>query len=53
MPEVWIVDLDGAAVEICRKPEEDTCVWREKLAAGKLAPALVPNAEIDIGALFA
>ena len=53
VPEVWIVDLDGAAVEICRKPEEGAYAWREKRAAGKLAPALVPNAEIDIGALFA
>lgn len=53
VPEVWIADLGGAAVEVCLKPEEGAYTFREKRAEGPLAPALVPNADIDIGALFA
>ncbi len=53
VPEVWIVDIEGAAVEVCRKPEESAYAFRERRAEGQLAPTLVPSAAIDIGALFA
>lgn len=53
VPEVWIVDLIGAAVEIYREPEEGAYASRERLANGSLAPALVPTVTIDIAGLLA
>jgi Uma2 family endonuclease len=53
VPEVWIVDLITAAVEVYREPKEGAYASRERLASGPLAPALAPGAAIDVAALLA
>ena len=53
VPEVWIVDLFGAAVEVCREPKEGAYASRERLTGGLLAPALVPGVTIDVARLLA
>jgi Uma2 family endonuclease len=53
VPEVWIVDLFGAAVEVCREPKEGVYASRERLTSGVLAPALVPGVTIDVAGLLA
>lgn len=53
VPEVWIVDLKGAAVEVYRQPDGGTCAVMERLTSGTLAPALVPGVALDVGALVA
>jgi Uma2 family endonuclease len=53
VPEVWIVDLRGAAVEVYREPTGDTYALKERLTSGLLAPVLVPSVMIDVPALLA
>ena len=53
MPEVWIVDLRGAAIEVYREPAGDSYALKERLTSGSLAPALLPAVAIDVGALLA
>jgi Uma2 family endonuclease len=52
VPEVWIVDLVGGALEIHREPKDGAYASRERLAAGPLTPALAPGVTIDIAALI-
>jgi Uma2 family endonuclease len=53
VPEVWIVDLRGPAVEVYRGPAGDAYSFSERLSSGSLAPVLVPDVTIDVGALLA
>jgi Uma2 family endonuclease len=53
VPEVWIVDLLGGAVEVYREPKEGAYGSRGRLTGGRLAPALVPGATIDVAGLLA
>jgi Uma2 family endonuclease len=53
VPEVWIVDLLGATVEVNREPNEGAYALRERLTGGPLAPGLVPGATIDLAGLLA
>jgi Uma2 family endonuclease len=53
VPEVWIVDLPGAAIEVYREPAGDGYALKERLTSGRLAPVLVPGATIDLSALLA
>ena len=53
VPEVWIVDLRGAAIEVYREPVGDAYAVAERLTLGSLAPVLVPGVAIDVGALLA
>jgi Uma2 family endonuclease len=53
VPEVWIIDLSGSAVEIYREPKDGAHVLRERLTDGLLAPALVPGVTIDVTGLLA
>ena len=53
VPEVWIVDLRGAAIEVYREPAGDAYALKERLISGPLAPVLVPGVAIDVGALLA
>jgi Uma2 family endonuclease len=52
VPEVWIVDLVGGAVEVYRAPKEGAYASGERLTAGLLSPALVPGVTIDVAALL-
>lgn len=53
VPEVWIVDVPGAAVEVYRIPKEAAYSSRERRTGGLLAPALLPGVVIDAAALLA
>jgi Uma2 family endonuclease len=53
VPEVWIIDLPGNAVEVYRAPKDGVYVSRERLTEGLLAPALVPDLTIDVTGLLA
>lgn len=53
VPEVWIVDLAGAAVEVYRQSKDGAYSSRERRTSGMLAPSLVPGVAIDVAALFA
>ena len=53
VPEVWIVDLVGTAVEVYREPRDGAYASRERLTTGLLAPALVPGATVDVAGLLA
>jgi len=50
--EVWIVDLTGRAVEVCRQPGPDGYAERRSVVAGQLTPALVPALAVDVPALL-
>jgi Uma2 family endonuclease len=53
VPEVWIVDIAGAAVEIYRDPKEGAYGSCERRASGSLSPVLVAGVAIDAAALLA
>jgi len=53
VPEVWIVDIPGAAVEAHRNPRAGVYADSERLASGRQAPALVPGVSVDVTALLA
>ncbi|MFO1039921.1 MAG: Uma2 family endonuclease [Geminicoccaceae bacterium] len=53
VPEVWIVDLAGRAVEIFRSPRPAGYAERLRLTEGTAVPVLVPGLSIDVAALFA
>ncbi|MBV8441463.1 MAG: Uma2 family endonuclease [Hyphomicrobiales bacterium] len=53
VPEVWIVDLLGAAIEVYRQPAGADYARKERLTSGSLAPGLVPGVTLDVGALLA
>jgi Uma2 family endonuclease len=50
VPEVWIIDVVGRAVEICREPGNEGYAERRRVAEG--APALVPGLAIELSALL-
>jgi len=53
VPEIWIIDLAGAAVEVFREPKQGSYASRERRTSGVLAPLLVPGIAIDIATLVA
>jgi len=52
VPEVWIVDIPGVVVEAYREPEDGAYRRCERLPAGILSPALVPQITIDVAWLL-
>jgi Uma2 family endonuclease len=52
VPEVWIVDIVGRAVEMCRGPGPAGYAEVERVTEGVAAPSLVPGLAIDVGALL-
>ena len=52
VPEVWIVDLRGGAVEVYREPTGDDYARKERLVSGSLTPVLVPGVTLDVGVLL-
>jgi Uma2 family endonuclease len=53
IPEVWIVDLDGKVVEVCREPESGSYRSRKRLTEGQLTPAMLPALAVDLATLLA
>lgn len=52
VPEVWLVDLAGQAVEIFRQPGGEGYAERYRLTEGDATPALVPGLTIDLATLL-
>ena len=52
VPEVWIVDLVGRGVEICREPGPEGYAERRHLSEGSATPLLLPGLAIDLKALL-
>jgi Uma2 family endonuclease len=52
VPEVWIVDLGGRMVEICRGPGPEGYAERRRVIEGIATPTLVPGLTIDLTALL-
>jgi Uma2 family endonuclease len=53
VPEVWIVDVAGSAVEFYRQLQDGAYASTGRLTGGSLAPDLVPGVVIDVAALLA
>jgi Uma2 family endonuclease len=53
VPEVWIVDISGGAIEVFREPKDSDYSVRERHSSGVLASSLVSGVTIDVAALFA
>ncbi len=51
VPEVWIVDLQGRAIEVCRQPDLKEYEERQSITKGEITPALVPTLTIDVSTL--
>ena len=52
VPEVWIVDIAGAAIEVYREPKGEDYSAREHRSDGWLSPSLVSGLTVDVAALF-
>ena len=54
IPEVWIVDVNGAAVEVCRDPSAEGYARVERLAEPEesLTPELLPSLRLSVGRLL-
>ena len=52
VPEVWIVDLIGRAVEMFRGPGPEGYADRRRVTEGMATPTLVPGLDIDVAALI-
>jgi Uma2 family endonuclease len=49
VPELWIVDLEGGTVEVCREPRGDGYAAISRVAPGEvLEPALLPGVRIAV-----
>jgi Uma2 family endonuclease len=53
VPEVWIVDLSGRAIEVYREPAEDRYASSARMTEGARTPLRIPEVAIDIAALLA
>jgi Uma2 family endonuclease len=54
IPEVWIVDLESSVLLVYTEPDREIYGERQELSApGVLAPSALPEAAIDLSALFA
>ena len=52
VPEVWIVDLSGRAVEVYRNPTDGRYASSGRMSQGALTPVRIPEVTIDIAALL-
>lgn len=52
VPEYWIVDLAGRAIEVFRAPSSGGYTETLRVAGGRLRPVLVADTELDVGELF-
>ena len=53
VPEVWIIDLPGHALEVCREPSADGYAQRRRVSEGQTTPLLVPELTVDVAVLLA
>jgi Uma2 family endonuclease len=52
VPEVWIVDLSGGAVEVYRDPGEGRYASTARMTQGAVTPVRIPEVTIDVAALL-
>ena len=52
MPEVWIVDLSGGAVEVYRNPTDGRYGSFGRMSQGSLTPLRVPEVTLDTAAML-
>ncbi len=53
VPEVWIVDLEGGTVEVCREPAADGYAVVSRAGVGEgLEPALLPGLRIVVAEII-
>jgi Uma2 family endonuclease len=52
VPEAWIVDLVGLAVEVYRKPNDGAYASRERLAQGSLSPIGAAGVTVDVAGIL-
>jgi Uma2 family endonuclease len=52
VPEVWVIDLVGRAVEICREPGPEGYAERRRLTEGTATPKLMPQLAINLAVLL-
>ncbi|HKI14082.1 MAG TPA: Uma2 family endonuclease [Roseiarcus sp.] len=52
VPEVWIVDLSGGAVEVYRDPTEGRYASSVRMSQGSLTPIRIPEVTINIATLL-
>lgn len=52
VPEVWIVDLRGRTIDVCRQPGPAGYAEQHSVVTGELTPVLVPTLRIDVSALI-
>jgi Uma2 family endonuclease len=53
VPDVWIVDLSGSAVDVYRNRTEGRFASSSRMTQGALTPARIPEVTIDIAPLLA
>jgi hypothetical protein len=53
VPELWIVDLSGSAVEVYRDRADGRYRWSSRINQGDLIPVRIPEVTIDIATLLA
>jgi len=52
VPEVWIIDIASATIEIYRHPANGVYTSRDLCTSGSLSPALIPGIAIDVASLL-
>jgi Uma2 family endonuclease len=52
VPEYWIVDVDGRAVEVYREPRDGDYQSMTRVTTGNMRPVELPELEIALVALF-
>lgn len=50
--EVWIVNLPQQCLEVYRQPDGSDYRQRQTLTRGRIAPAALPDAALDLAELF-
>jgi len=53
IPEYWIVDVDNCSIEVYTQPRHDGYGQQRIVTSGVLTPTELPNAHVDLAALFA
>jgi Uma2 family endonuclease len=52
IPEVWLIDLQGKAIEIYADPQGRTYRHSDRAVSGTIMPAAAPQIKIDLAAIF-
>jgi Uma2 family endonuclease len=54
VPEVWLVDVEGGAIDVHRAPERGRYTETHRVGPGDtVSPMLLPAIEVEVGAVLA